>query len=209
MVRTLFLCLLFLCSFNAVAQQPSLSDTLRLAFDQKPSFTAKFNTRNSFVTGRPVRTYGVKAGANFNNKVAVGVGFHWLEHDNVRIYNEGEPIEQRRELRMAYIAGYFDYIFVRRQHWEITMPVQIGIGTSKERVLREEGTEDINRGGVLLYEPGMIAEYRFLKYFGIGAGVGLRIMLINNGKIDEQFTAPLYELRFRIRFGDIWKDLNS
>ena len=192
-----------------LAQQPSLSDTLRLAFNEKPSFTAKFNTRNSFVTGRPVRTYGIKAGANFNNKVALGIGFHWLEHDNVRIYNEGEATEQQLELRMSYVAAYFDYIFVRKKRWEITMPVQLGIGLSKERVLLEEGVNEVNKGGVLLYEPGMIAEYRFLRYFGIGAGVGLRIMLINNGKIDEQFTAPLYELRFRIRFGDIWKDLNS
>lgn len=209
MVRTLFLCLFFASGLTSLGQQPNLTDSLRVAFAQKPSFTANFNTRNTIVTGRPIRTRSVKAGMSYRRRVGIGVGFHWLEHDNVKLYESIEGLEERRELRMAYGTLYFEYSFVRKQHWEITLPVHLGMGVSRELILSDQEPVTINRGGFLLYEPSMIAQYNFLRYFGIGGGVGLRIMLVNNGKIDEQFTAPLYQLHLKIRFGDIWNDITA
>lgn len=209
MVRTLFLCLFLTSGLASLGQQPNLTDSLRFAFDQKPSFTANFNTRNTIVTGRPIRTRSVKAGVSFGRRVGVGIGYNWLEHDNVKIYQSDEGLEERRELRMAYGIVYFEYSFLRKQRWEITLPVQLGVGASRERLLSDQDPVQINKGGIFLYEPSMIAQYNFLKYFGIGGGVGLRIMLVNNTKIEEQFTAPVYQLHLKIRFGDIWNDITA
>ncbi|MFT4779417.1 MAG: hypothetical protein ACI923_001958 [Flavobacteriales bacterium] len=207
MGRTLFLCLIFASAITCSGQKPNITDSLRAAFNQMPSFTANFNTRNTIVTGRPIRTRSVKAGMAYGKRVGIGVGFHWLEHNNVKRYDLIDGVEEQRELRMAYGTVYFEYSFVRKKNWEITLPVQLGLGISRELMLSDDASLEINRGGFLLYEPSMIAQYNFFRYFGIGGGVGLRIMLVNNGEIDEQFTAPLYQLHLKIRFGDIWNDI--
>ena len=59
---------------------------------------------------------------------------------------------------------------------------------------------------IIIYEPAMTIEYKFLKYFGIGGGVGFRLAIKSNQQIKESFTAPEYILRFKIYSGDIYKD---
>lgn len=213
MIRT-FLLALFFCAFGgslvqAQDQLPSLTDSMRIAFSQPPRFFAKASTRNAFITGRPVRTYGLKVGTAFGDRVSIGLAYHWMGHGETYLFNN-QGIEEVRELRLAYVAAFFEYSFVYQKHWELTLPVSLGVGRSSV-LLPPSGDQQqgnrVNASAIILYEPGMILEYRFLKYFGAGAGMGLRIMLKNNREIKEQFTAPIWELRFRIRLGEMYRDL--
>lgn len=191
---------------------PSLSDSLQKALAQEPVFFGKVSTRNSFVTGVPVRTFGIKGGVNFDDRLSFGMGFHWLERGKNYNFNLESGQQEERELRLSYASAFCEYSFIHRKHWQVTIPVSFGVGRSWElrNPLPElEGfkkTDALNHSTVVLYEPGMIAEYLFLKYFGIGGGVGFRLMLKRNKLIDQQFTAPIWELRFRVRFGELWKD---
>lgn len=215
-VRTLCLSLLFLAygGIGAVAQDelPELTDSLAVAFEQEPKLFGRFGSTNAFITGRPVRTYGIKGGVSFGERVNVGIGYHWLKHGDTYIF-DNDGVEEIRELRLSYIAPFFEYAFIHKRKWEVTIPFQLGLGRSYELLGDTNGNGDAsarakrNASTVILYEPGMAIEYRLLKYFGVGAGVGFRFMLKNNRNIDQQFTAPTWELRFRIRFGQIYRDI--
>lgn len=190
------------------AQQIGLTDTIRSAFDQKPSLSVRLNTRNSFVTGRPISTNGVKLGLNYGQKVSVGVGLHWIQHHTIidAYFRGGVPTLE--EVRMMYGSAFFEYSFIYKKRWQVFIPVHLGFGLSRGKHFNSLGYSEFrDQGAVILYEPGMIFEYSFLKYFGVGAGGGVRLMLLNNHQIGEQFTAPIWEVRFKFRFGEILNDL--
>jgi|AntRauTorcE11897_2_1112592.scaffolds.fasta_scaffold35447_2 hypothetical protein len=193
------------------AQPASLSDSLRAAFDKKPSFTTRLDTRNSFITGRSARVRGVKAGVNYENIIGYGLGFNWLATDFETIYEydrEGQSIETAAELKYYYFSPYIDYTFYRKNNWFVTIPVQVGIGWSNLKYKNQQDeTERTASGFMLSYEPAMAVEYRLFKYLGLGVGVGYRLMIVNNEPTNYQFTSPVYLLKVRILFSKIYKDV--
>lgn len=199
-------CALSTASYGQLASH-NIADSLREAFKNPPSAVARLETRNAFVTGRPVRTYGIKGGVSFGKRVAVGVGYHWLRHGDSYLFRLPGGMEEVRELRMQYLAGFFEYSFIASRNWEVTIPFVFGVGSSREFIQEEGPRASFNRAPIVLYEPGIVAEYHFLRYFAAGAGVGMRLMLRRNPNIDQQFTAPIWELRFRVKLGRIWDDV--
>jgi hypothetical protein len=51
----------------------------------------------------------------------------------------------------------------------------------------------------------MSCEYKIFKLIGVGVGCGYRIMLKNNRAIEQQFTSPVYALRVRLIFDELYK----
>lgn len=203
-----FLLVMTFCAKAQDANTPALTDSIRNAFDQEPRLIVRLNTHNAFVTGRPIRTYGAKIGATFGERVAVGVGYNWMRHGE-SVIRAVDGTDELRELRMDYLSVFFEYSFLYRKNWQIIIPVSFGFGRSRELRILDEGNTYTNRGGVVLYEPSMIAEYHFLRYFGVGAGIGYRLMLANNRSIPEQFTAPTWQLRFRVKLGQLRRDIET
>ena len=70
-------------------------------------------------------------------------------------------------------------------------------------------SKKLNQKFVITYEPAITFQYRFLKYFGAGLGVGYRLMLKPNPQIEEKFTSPVYILKTKIYFQDIWQDIKG
>jgi hypothetical protein len=211
-MRTFFFTLFFCALANAALSQPArpaIADSIKEALATKPSFNVRLNTRNAFVTGRPVRTYGIKAGYSYGQRITFGIGYHWLKHGDTYQYRYDNGVFEERELRLSYAGVFFEYTFQARKHWQITFPFVFGLGRSYEFATAGGRKSAFNHAGVVLYEPGVIAEYHFLRYFAVGAGVGMRLMLKNNQNIDQQFTAPLWEMRFRFKLGQVRRDVES
>ncbi|MFM1932827.1 MAG: hypothetical protein RL226_2130 [Bacteroidota bacterium] len=203
--------LLFLAFFSpvgALCQEIGITDSIRKAFDKKPVFSARLNTRNSFISGLPIATRGVKVGFNYGEQVSVGVGYHWITPNIDRVEVDEPGRQLWSELRMWYVSAYMEYSFIYHGNLQVIIPVQIGAGMSRARY-HDNGTYQRfdDEGLVVLYEPGMVAEYSFLRYFAAGGGVGIRLMLINNRSLGEQFTAPIWEVRFKVKFGQLYNDL--
>jgi hypothetical protein len=214
-MRTFLLLQFLTCTFGLTiegwsqAKEYHLADSIRESLAHEPRWVVKLETRNAFVTGRPVRTYGVKGGLAFGRRISFGLGYHWLRHGDTYAYRLPGGMEELRELRMAYVAAFMEYSFIARQRWEVTLPFVLGVGASREFRADEGPRQSFNRSAVVLYEPGIVAEYHFLRYFAAGAGVGVRLMLKGNQNIDQQFTAPLWELRFRVKLGTLLKDVEA
>ena len=181
-----------------------LSDSLRAVFRQRITPSFKFDTRNSFITGNTAKVYGIKAGINFGKRFSVGVGYNFIgtELQESIILNDKEV---RADIQMNYIAPFVEYSFYQRGPWELSSPIQLGVGNSFLRVNDEQGSRVINRDKVVLYEPGMAFEFKILNLIGVGAGFGYRIMLKNNRGIEQQFTSPVYALRVRLIFDELYK----
>jgi hypothetical protein len=81
----------------------------------------------------------------------------------------------------------------------------LGVGNSFLQYEGAEGLRVISKSRVVLYEPAMAFEYKILKVLGVGVGFGYRIMLKNNRSIEQQFTSPVYALRVRLIFDELYR----
>jgi len=210
-MRTFFFFLFLLLvgsTFEGYAQSVNLSDSLKNVFTKKPTLTGKLDSRNSFITGKSAQIRGVKVGVSFGNRMILGLGYNWLNTDFLESVqtNEGSV---KADIRFQYLAPFVEYVFYKKNNWQADIPVQIGFGRSFLTYEKYGARYVVERNNIVLYEPSMIVEYQVLGIFGIGGGVGYRLMLKNNREIDQQFTSPMYILRFRILFDGVRKLLEN
>jgi hypothetical protein len=200
----LFAVVFVIASGCASSQTFNLSDSLSHVFKQRITPSFKFDTRNSFITGSSAKIYGIKAGVNFGKRLSVGIGYNFIGTE----LKEDVLVNDQKltaDIRMNYVAPFIEYSFYQRGPWELITPIQFGVGNSLLQYSTTEGKLVINKSRVVLYEPGMAFEYKILKVLGVGVGFGYRIMLKNNRAIDQQFTSPVYALRVRLIFDELYK----
>ena len=199
-MRTFYILVIsfFIFSSQGHAQ---LFDSIRTSFDYKPKFLLKFDTRNSFISNQYAKIHGIKVGLSFNKITNVGIGYHWMPK---RLIEPTLPNSNNVDLKFGYAVAFFEYNFYKSKYWSAEIPVQIGLGKAQYDDVDLAITTDSS--WIIIYEPAMTIEYKFLRYFGIGGGVGFRLAIKSNRQIKESFTAPEYILRFKIYFGDIYKD---
>ena len=199
-MRTFFIILLSFFIFSSQARA-QLFDSIRTSFDYKPKFLLKFDTRNSFISNQYAKIHGIKVGLSFNKTTNIGIGYHWMPK---------RPLEptllnsNKIDLKFGYAVAFFEYNFYKSKYWSAEIPVQIGLGKAQYDDLDLAIT--IGSSWIIIYDPAMTIEYKFLKYFGIGGGVGFRLAIKSNQQIKESFTAPEYILRVKIYSGDIYKE---
>ncbi len=200
-MRIFCLCLLF-GSIDVDAQTIQLGVTLRGLLNQKPTPAFKWDTQNSFITGKSVKVQSLKGGVTFGEQLTIGVGYHWLQSD---ITQPASGFKDPLGLKLRYISLFGEFVFYNKGNWQGIIPVQIGYGHSFLQTDPTEGKPTrLYQQNVFLYEPNITMEYKFSPWVGIGAGYGYRIMLKNNPKINQNFYAPLYVFRVRILFGELY-----
>lgn len=189
-----------------------LFDTIAASFQHKPKFEFKFDTRNSFITTQRAKIFGVKMGFEYNETVKLGIGYNQLNSTiskkKVILHGFQEFDTVQATLKFVYVSPYFEYVFHRNRKWEHTIPIQLGFGNSwyeyrdNGRKIRE------NYRPIILYEPAMTTQYKIVPWFGIGVGIGYRILLLNNKSINENFNSPIYVFRLKLFLGEIIKGLS-
>lgn len=198
--------LIVLLSSGFILQAQNFEEELRTAMKSKPTFEFKLDSRNAFISNTGVRVFGFKLGLNYDDKLSLGLGYNKLwSHPTNQINYEG--VEYKANIDYYYISPYLEYTFYRDDVWEFSIPVQFGLGESWYEFESETSKHNIHRKFVLSYEPAITVQYTFLKYFGLGAGVGYRLMIVPNRSIDEQFTSPVYIFKFKIFFQEIYRDI--
>ena len=199
-MRTFFISILsfFIFSSQGNAQ---LFDSIRTSLDYKPKFLVKFDTRNSFISNQYAKIHGIKVGLSFNKTTNIGLGYHWMPKRSI------EPNPQnlnKIDLKFGYAIAFFEYNFYKSKRWSAEIPVQIGLGKAQYTDVDFGVTKASS--WIIIYEPAMTIEYKFLRYFGLGGGVGFRLAIKTDQQIKESFSAPEYILRVKIYFGDIYKE---
>lgn len=200
-----FLCLIICVLFSSllVAQPEKFETKFKESFSTKPKFEFKFDSRFSFLRNTEVKTTGLKIGLSFNRKFNVGLGINQL-----LINSESEIIEQNDtipvNLNYWYFSPYFEYVYFSSKRWEFNLSTQIGIGEASFEHKNPEGILQKNKRTTLIsYEPAMLIDYKIIKWFGIGTGVGYRLILYKNGDINENFSSPVYVVKLKVYLGAI------
>lgn len=204
---------LLITSF-ALKAQPTL-DTIKWCFQQKPHLFAKLDTRNSFVENSRAKIFGIKTGLNFGKRLHVGVGYNQLyppAKDFDRQYYFSSTITSEKDsvparLRMYYFSAHIEYIFYQTKHWELSIPLQIGLGKTYYiyTISNKKGRTQENLN--FIYEPAVSVEYKFVKWLGVGADVGFRFMLTSDRKINQKFNSPTYAFKLLIYYNEIFKSI--
>lgn len=201
-MRIFCFCLLVYVTTTVDAQTIQLKETLGQLLKKKPAPSFKWDTQNSFITGRSVKVQSLKGGVSFGEHLTLGLGYHWLQSDikqNVSGYSESLL------LKMRYGSLFGEFVFYDKGNWLGVLPVQLGYGKSFLSAKDEQGNAiKLYHATVILYEPTISIEYKFSPWIGVGAGYGYRIMLKNNPDLTQNFYAPLYVFRVRILFEELY-----
>jgi hypothetical protein len=212
--RSLLFLILVLLSAPSLAQVVDNDSAVgKLNFRDKPVVFFMFDKNYSFVDSKLASTSGFKAGLEFSNKLKLGLGYSWLNSDVVEqkivITEAGYDTSLNARLTMRLGILYGEYIFYNKGSWQISMPGQIGIGTSYftyyESIGDDTKKKQLSKQGVLMLNATGMGTYRILKWFGLSAGAGFRIMLIDNNDLKQNLNGPVFAFRVRIFFGEIYK----
>ncbi|MGQ0828511.1 MAG: hypothetical protein ACT4ON_08970 [Bacteroidota bacterium] len=181
---------------------------------QRPSFLIKLDSRNSFISNSRARILGAKLALNYGGRLHFGLGYNQLyapakDFDQQVYYGNFFGIRDSvtAKLHLFYISAYAEYIFYQNKHWELSMPLQIGVGKTYYTYhlygQKREREENLN----FIYEPAVSVGYKFVKWFGVGADIGFRFMVTGDKKVIQKFTSPTYAFKILIFYNEIYKSL--
>lgn len=188
-------------------------ENIKVSLKENPSPFIKLDSKNSIISNWGARISSIKTGLEFNHTLCFGMGYEWLASDIYRseIVYAGNQTEVtvKKKLEMNYISLFTEYNYYNYKKWQFYVPISVGIGESHYKYRFDEIEYNENNTLILLYETEMIAEYRIIKYVGVGLGVGYRLLLKGKSDMNENFTSPIYILKLKIYFSDIYKDIFS
>lgn len=198
----LFAIAIFLFFFKAEAQ---ILDSFKVILKSKSSIDLRLESRYSFIENEFAGISGIRIGASFKRKLRFGGGVSWLKSDIIEseyITNEYNVLVLTpKYLKMAYICVYTDVVFYKTKRWQLSVPIQAGIGASWFQYNKSYSFNTSNKRLLVLYEPGISTHFKIFKWFGLGADVGYRFVLKDNRHMKETFSSPTYA--FKILF---WAD---
>ena len=211
-IRIFSINVLLVCGFLPVKAQ--LLDTIATSLHSKPKFFFQIDAYNSFVSKESANTFGFKAGLEFNKRIRIGVGYYSLTSNIVKQkIIPGVLIQDTivdAQLDMNFIPVSLEYIFYNKEPWQISIPLNIGAGKSyfwyyKKNTNGERGKVDEKT--VALLTLSVEAQYKIIKWFGVGGGLGFRVMLKDISNINENFNSVIYNVGLRIFVDEIFKSI--
>lgn len=212
--RFLIVFLLLINEFELHAQEGKqigvFEDDLKSSFKVKPKLDVKLDTRFSFISANDIRTTGAKLGLSFNHKFKTGLGYNQLIYPSRSFLRRGNQ-NIKVELNYKYISPYFEYIYYTSRKWEFNLSTQFGFGQAYYQYYDNETASKKKTGYsfILSYEPSMLIDYKIIRWFGVGTGVGYRLILFKNKNISEKLTSPVYIFKLKIYLGEIVRTLTG
>jgi hypothetical protein len=203
-----------MCGTIHTVKAQSTLDTIIACLKQKPRLFAKLDSRNSFINNELVNILGAKAGIIYGKRLSFGIGYSQLykapQNLNEEIhYTDASGVENVsiKGLRLFYISANIEYVFYQTKHWELSMPLQIGVGQTHYQYelngIKVKSEKNIN----FIYEPTISVDYKLIKWVGVGVDFGYRFMVANSSKLKQNFNAPIVTFDILIYYSEIYKSL--
>lgn len=176
-----------------------------------------FDSYYSFIGKKSADVWGFKAGIEWNEEWRFGIGYNKLSADIIEY--KALPEEEwphakndtvKAQLYLRYFPMMAEYIAYRKDPWQITIPLQLGYGTSYFQYFdKDNNNRRIFEHGVLVFQPGVNVQYKVLKWVGVGAGLGYRFLLVNNPEIETKMNSPVFSIGLKIFIGEIVKSIRN
>ena len=194
--------ILILCAFifsNASAQY---RDTLHEIFKRKSGLDARLESRFSFINNEVIGVTGFRLGVAFQRKLRVGGGLSWLRTDYKKTFyyasDTGTIGKLNKHLKFAYVCFYVDFVFYKEKRWQLSVPIQVGGGLAwyQEKFSYNFYGPD-KKYVLILYEPGITAQFKVFKWFGLGSDIAYRFSPYNK-HIGLHLNSPTYSFKIHI-----------
>ena len=168
----------------------------------------QFDQRFSILNGKVVGINGVKGGIEWRGRWRAGLGVYRLSGGvPTRVPQPvGTPAGTRDEVRFRYLAGYGEYVFIGNPRWELSLPLQVGVGNYYTKYTFPDGDVRRTNNQILyLVEPSVAAHYRIFRWVGLGAGTGYRQVFASGRLPEDQISGYIFFGRVKLFLGDFIK----
>ncbi|MFN4941371.1 MAG: hypothetical protein ACK5GM_05480 [Bacteroidota bacterium] len=162
----------------------NLKDSIRMALASVPSYSMWLDSRNSFISADPVNVFGLRYGLSWG-KISAYTGYYFTS------YNQGIAGDSI-QYKFNYISSTYEYRLYKTHRFSLTGFAQLGGGIRTVNHLTNENIAN-KQQFFMPIEFGAYGSVRFLRYFGVGGGLGTRIALFPGGR---NFSGPIYYLGF-------------
>ena len=65
------------------------------------------------------------------------------------------------------------------------------------------------QSNIFSYEPAMLIDFKIIRWFGIGTGVGYRLVYYKSPGVNEEFSSPEYVVKLKIYLGEIVRTITG
>jgi len=197
MKKQLFIfCLLVTNLFSKGQFMDSIYDVIK----QKRSFNINLELRFSFINNQLTTVNGLRCGISFNRKLRIGGGLSWLNTD---LFLDKE----KQYLKFVYLCLYSDIVFYKTKRWQLSVPIQIGMGSSWfQKETHFSFSNKDSKYFLLLYEPGITTQFKVFKWLGFGTDVAYRFTLKNEKNIGENLNSPTYSFKILTWIDQLYYD---
>lgn len=176
-----------------------------------------FDSYFSFIGNKSADVWGFKGGVKVDEKWRLGLGYNLLSSDIVEqkvlpseelAYAKNDTV--KAQLFVRYFPLMAEYIHYNEGNWQISTPLQVGYGQSYFQYFdKNDNKRRIYKKGVVATQLGVNAQYKVLRWVGLTAGVGYRVMLINNKEIDAKMNSPIFAIGIKIYLSEVVKSIKG
>ena len=176
-----------------------------------------FDSYFSFIGNKSADVWGFKGGVKVDEKWRLGLGYNLLSSDIVEqkvlpseelAYAKNDTV--KAQLFVRYFPLMAEYIHYNEGNWQISTPLQVGYGQSYFQYFdKNDNKRRIYKKGVVAPQLGVNAQYKVLRWVGLTAGVGYRVMLINNKEIDAKMNSPIFAVGIKIYLSEVVKSIKG
>jgi hypothetical protein len=191
---------IIVCFFVCAGAKAQFLDSLNVVFRSKSIIDARLESRYSFIRNNIIGVTGLRLGVAYKRKLRIGGGISWLKSDRAYTFAErnefGNLVEQTRYLKFGYLCYYIDFVYYRTKRWQLSVPIQAGTGLTwfqKYHGYQLFGGD--KKHFLLLYEPGITAQFKVLRFVGVGGDAAFRFILNREKKIGEQLNSPTFSIK--------------
>jgi len=211
MPRLLLFLIFILSPLLSIAQD---RDSTTIVRKNNVRFVFSLDGRRSFIGGHRVGIGGLRLGIQYKDRFRTGLGFYGSDapfKGNKRL-NKDTPKERRLrgQLNFGYSALFFEPIFFKNKRWEISTPIILGVGDAKLTFYNPDSSIfSSTKQTFSLLELSSTVEYKFLRWAGLGAGLGYRTVFSEEKFITDNFNAPIYIIKVKIFIGELYRGIRK
>lgn len=172
----------------------------------KPKLLLGFDNRNSFIGDTKVKVIGLRIGKEYNERFRMAIGFYnttdvITEQKITQNNSKNDTIVSK--VGLGYLSFTADYVFYYTRKWELSVPIQLGLGSGRRtQLINDSLLKDKTQSKVIMpIEIGVSAVYKIRPWVGVGAGLGSRFSLLNT----SEFNGPFYSIGIKIYFGVLYR----
>ena len=209
-----FVVLSILSISNKLQAQNHILDSAKMAFREKPTFYVAFHNRNTVVNVQKTKLYGIVGGFDFNKKIKLYLGVYGFVKPN-KLLLTNHPVADKdsvyQSINTENISIGADYTFYNNKSLYLSIPFQIGVGTTQYKYWELDQNTLIRKDNYFTVpiELGTNAYIKILPFAALKGGIGYRFSI---GKKEvTRLTSPYYNLGLAILIGEgiqFFKNLN-